>query len=56
LAFRKVTTFFSGDFIEKFGAEIQQRKNSSDQLIAWLVSNCGTHSERENFVEQGSIR
>jgi len=21
-------------------------------LVSWLVSNCNTHSERENFVEE----
>ena len=39
-------------FIRDFGHEVARSKNSSSAAIAWLVSNCGTHSERENFVEQ----
>ena len=30
---------------------ISKTKNSST-FVSWMVSNCGTHSERENFVEQ----
>jgi hypothetical protein len=38
-------------FISQKALEIQRTKSSTNQ-VAWMVSNCGTHSERENFVEQ----
>jgi hypothetical protein len=38
-------------FISQKALEIQKTKSSTNQ-VAWMVSNCGTHSERENFVEQ----
>ena len=29
-----------------------KKRDTSGSLISWMVSNCGTHSEREDFVEQ----
>ncbi len=31
---------------------LRSRPQASKHLISWMVSNCGTHSERENFVEE----
>jgi hypothetical protein len=33
-------------------AEAMKTRDTSGHLISWMVSNCGTHSERESFVEQ----
>ena len=39
--------------IEKKKAELARlRPQASTHMISWMVSNCGTHSERENFVEE----
>lgn len=47
---KQVFLSFKGSFLESKAEELQNLGKS--KLVAWFVSNCETHSERELYVEK----
>ena len=36
----------------KFIENLQEETSKKQKLVAWMVSNCGTHSQREHYVQE----
>ena len=45
-------TIFTADLLNAIVEQIKDKNDNSGNRIAWMVSNCGTHSRREDFVKQ----